>query len=184
MLSEKGVRAEEAVLVVIDIQEKLFPLIHEKERVLENVLKLIRAAKAMKIPIILTEQYPIGLGRTIPEIINELEGVKPIEKKSFSCFGSDEFRDAVIESTARYLIIVGIETHICINQTALDALEMGYAPVVVEDATGTRKAGDHETAIRKLSDNDVLVESAEMVIYEALESAENRVFKEILKIIK
>ncbi len=184
MLSEKGIRAEEALLLVIDIQEKLFPLIHEKETVMENTVKLIRAAKAMKIPVLLTEQYPRGLGRTMPEIMSELEGIKPIEKRSFSCFGSDEFRDAVTESAARYLVITGIETHICINQTAFDAQDMGYTPVVIEDATGTRRPGDHETAIRKLSDNGILVESAEMTIYEALESAENRAFKEVLKIIK
>ncbi len=185
MLSEKGARPEESLLLIIDYQEKLFPGVDERyrKRILDAVPKLIRAAKILGIPVIHTEQYPKGLGRTIPEISEYLEG-KAIEKSAFSCFGSDEFRDAVVESAARYLIIAGIETHICVNQTAFDAVDMGYTAVLVEDGSGSRKTDDHETAVRKMENNGVLVESSEMIIYEWLESAKNRNFKKILDIVK
>ena len=185
MLSERGARREESLLVIIDFQEKLFPSVDERyrKRILRSLPLLIDAAKTMGIPVIYTEQYPRGLGRTIPEITSRLDG-KPIEKTSFSCFGSDEFRDAVVESTARYLIIAGIETHICVNQTVFDAMDMGYTPILVEDASGSRRESDHNTAIRKMESNGVLVESAEMVIYEWLESARSREFRKVLELIK
>jgi len=185
MISEKGARAEESLLVIIDYQEKLFPVVDERyrKRILERIPRLIESAKTLGIPVIYTEQYPRGLGRTIPEIAEHLPG-RPIEKTSFSCFGSERFRDAVVESTARYLIIAGIETHICVNQTAFDAMDMGYTPILVEDGTGSRNTDDHETAIRKMENNGVLVESSEMIIYEWLESAGNKNFKKILEIVK
>ena len=185
MISEKGARSDESVLVIIDVQERLFPSIDEryKERIISSLKKLIGSAKALGIPIIYTEQYPKGLGKTIPEISALLDS-EPIEKTSFSCFGSEEFKDAIAESMARYLIIAGIESHICVNQTAFDAMELGYTPILVEDATGTRNPSDHETAMEKMRSNGILVESAEMIIYEWLESAKNRKFKEILEIIK
>ena len=185
MISEKGARANESALIIVDIQEKLISSIHEERReiIVKNTEKLIRSAEILGIPIIYTEQYPKGLGRTISEI-SSLIKERPIEKRSFSCFGSEDFKDAVAESMARYLIIAGIESHICVNQTVFDALELGYTPIVVEDATGSRNKRDHETAMMKFSSSGVLVESTEMIIYEWLESAENRKFKEILEIIK
>jgi nicotinamidase-related amidase len=185
MISEKGARSDESVLVVIDIQERLFPSIDEryKERIISSVRKLIESAKVLGIPTIHTEQYPKGLGKTIPEISELLEN-NPIEKTGFSCFSSEEFKDAIADSMARYVIITGIESHICVNQTAFDAMELGYTPIVVEDATGTRNPDNHLTAMEKFRSNGILVESAEMVIYEWLEDAKNRKFKEVLEIIK
>ncbi len=185
MLSEKGARAEESLLVVVDFQEKLFPSIDEgfKKRILEGLPKLIESAKILGIPVIYTEQYPKGLGKTVGEIGKHLDG-KAIEKRSFSCFGSQKFMDAVLESSARYLIIAGIETHICVNQTVFDALDMGYTPILVEDCSGSRRTSDHETALRKMENGGVLIESSEMVIYEWLESAGNVRFKKILELVK
>jgi len=185
MLGEKGARAEESLLVIIDFQEKLFPSVDEKYRksILEKLPKLIESAKILGIPVIYTEQYPRGLGHTITDISSKLKG-KPIEKTSFSCFGSSEFTDRVVESAARYLIIAGIETHICVNQTVFDALGMGYTPIIVEDCSGSRGTSDHETAIRKMENNGVIVESSEMIIYEWLESAGNRNFKKVLDVVK
>lgn len=185
MLSEKGARAEESLLLIIDFQERLFPGIDEAYRktILDRVPALIDAAKILKIPVIHTEQYPKGLGHTIPEISGHLDG-KPIEKTSFSCFGSEEFMDAVVESAARYLIIAGIETHICVNQTAFDSLDMGYTPIIVSDGTGSRRPTDHERALRKMESNGILVESSEMIIYEWLESARKKEFKRVLEVVK
>ncbi len=176
---------EESLLVLIDFQERLFPSVDERyrKRILDSVPKLAKAAKILGIPVIHTEQYPKGLGKTIPDIAKHLD-TKPIEKSSFSCFGSEKFRDAVVESTARYLIIAGIETHICVNQTVFDSMDMGYTPILVEDATGSRRTSDHEIAVRKMENNGVLVESSEMLIYEWLESAGNRNFKRILELVK
>ena len=185
MISEKGARAHESALVIIDVQDKLFRSIDGRYRptIIGSISKLIRSARILGIPVIHTEQYPKGLGRTVPELASLLNN-DAIEKLSFSCFGSEEFKDAVTESMARYLIITGIETHICVNQTAFDAMEYGYTPIVVEDGTGSRRPNLHENAIRKMESNGILVESHEMIIYEWLESAENRKFRDVLEIIK
>jgi nicotinamidase-related amidase len=175
---------EKSVLAIIDVQEKLFPLIYEKEKALENIRKLIQFAKILGMPIILTEQYPKGLGRTISEIKEILYDAKLIEKVEFSCFGSEKFRDALRDLGVKNLIIAGIETHICIAQTAIEGVSNGYRVCVVSDATSSRRLEDKNIAIERMKQNNVIVASTEMLIYELLRAAGTREFQETLKLIK
>lgn len=182
---KKGlISRENAVLVVIDVQEKLFPLISGKEKVLENIQRLIQFAKIINIPVILTEQYPKGLGSTIQEIRNLIPDVAVIEKVEFSCFGSERFREIVRELNAKLLIIVGVEAHICIMQTAIEGVEEGFRVCVVSDATSSRNIEDKEIALERMKENGVIVASTEMLIYEVLKKAGTQEFRETLKLIK
>ncbi|MEM1606988.1 MAG: hydrolase [Candidatus Bathyarchaeia archaeon] len=175
---------ENVVLVVIDVQEKLFPLISGKEKVLENIQRLIRFARIINVPIILTEQYPKGLGSTIREIKDLIPDVTVIEKIEFSCFGSDRFREVIKGLNADSLIIVGIETHICVMQTAIEGVEEGFRVCVVSDATSSRNVEDKEIALERMKESGVIVASSEMLIYEVLRRAGTKEFKEALKLIK
>ena len=175
---------EGTVLIIIDVQEKLFSHMAEKEQVAENVAKLIRFAEIMKMPLILTEQYPKGLGRTIPVIRQLLPRKQPIEKIEFSCFESEKFKEALAKLQARTLIIAGIEAHICVVQTAIEGLCSGYNVCVVEDAVSSRKLSDKATAIERMRQSGVTIVSTEMLMYELLKKAGTPEFKETLKLIK
>ncbi|MCS7120321.1 MAG: hydrolase [Nitrososphaerota archaeon] len=172
------------VLVIIDMQEKLIAKIAEKDLLIENVKKLISFARIMNIPIVLTEQYPKGLGGTIPEIKTLLLDVEPIEKVEFSCFKSAKFAETLREINARTLIISGIEAHICVMQTALDGLIRGYRPCVVYDAVSSRRLEDKEVAINRMRQCGVTIATTEMLMYEILEKAGTQEFKEALKLVK
>ncbi|MEM2961021.1 MAG: hydrolase [Candidatus Bathyarchaeia archaeon] len=172
------------VLVVIDVQEKLFPLIFDRERILENIKKIVQFARIIKIPIILTEQYPRGLGGTIPELRGLIPGVLPIEKVEFSCFSSENFRERLREINAKTLILVGIETHICIMQTSIEGISDGYRICVVSDATSSRNIEDKNVAVERMRQSGVTVTSTEMLIYELLRKAGTQEFREALKLVK
>ena len=116
---------ENTVLVAIDFQERLFPAMHEKEKLLRQVVKLIQGIQVMEIPMILTEQYPKGLGPTLPEITELLPDIKPIEKTCFSCCDSEAFRNALEASGRKQVLVCGIEAHICVYQTAFALARAG-----------------------------------------------------------
>jgi nicotinamidase-related amidase len=184
MSNEGLISREGTVLVIIDVQEKLFPLIFEKEKILNNILKLIRFAKIINMPVVLTEQYPKGLGQTIPEIKEIIPEIKPIEKVEFSCFGSEKFRLLLKDLRAKTLIISGIETHICVAQTSLEGLSSGYKICVISDATSSRKLEDKNVALERMRQSGIIVASTEMIIYELLRAAGTQEFREALKLIK
>ncbi|MEM2129243.1 MAG: hydrolase [Candidatus Bathyarchaeia archaeon] len=183
-MSTKLMSKDEPILIIIDVQEKLFTHIAEKETVLENLEKIIKFMYIIKIPIIITEQYPKGLGPTVPEVKNLISDFKPIEKLEFSCFGSQEFRKALEKTGKKTLILAGIEAHICVTQTAIEGLENGYKIYVVEDATSSRNLQDKTTAINRMRQNGAIIISTEMLIYELLKKAGTLEFKETLKLIK
>ena len=172
---------ERAVLVVIDVQERLAPRIEGIDDVLKSCVKLIKACRIMGIPIIATEQ--VKLGDTVGEIRSVLNS-EPIRKVSFSCCGSEEFVKA-LKSTGRDLcVLCGIEAHICVLQTALDLLKMGYDVMVAVDCIGSRRRIDKEVAVMRMVSEGVRVTTAEMFIYEAMRSADVDFFREVLQIIK
>ncbi len=183
-MSTELISKEGAIIIVIDIQEKLFPKMARKEELIRNVEKLIRFAGIMKIPILLTEQYPKGLGRTIVEVKNILPKVKPIEKVEFSCLRSEKFKEAIEKLGAKTLIITGIETHICVTQTALDGVKKGYRVCVVRDAVTSRSLDDESLALERMRQCGVTIVSTEMLIYEMLGKAGTPEFKEALKLVK
>jgi isochorismate hydrolase len=168
-------------LVVIDMQERLLPVIAEKESVIENVLKLVTFAPIIGLPIILTEQQ--NLGETTPEIRAELNDIKPITKLEFDCFESRAFAEQIRHMNRNTLIIAGIEAHICVAQTALHALA-DHAVHVVSDAISSRSPHNHKVALDRMAKNGVTITSTEMVIYELLGKAGTDQFREALKLVK
>ena len=179
----KLITREGAALIVIDVQEKLLPQIIEKEKLVENIVKLIKFANIINIPIILTEQYPKGLGHTITEIKEILPDLLPIEKTTFNCFGSEKFNEQLSEINISTLIVVGIETHVCINQTALSGID-NFKVCVISDAVSSRTKENWHIGLERIKQNGAIISSTEMVMYELLRDAKTKEFKESLELLK
>jgi nicotinamidase-related amidase len=177
-------KKEETVLVVIDVQTMLWEVIFEKERVLSQNKKLIEAFKIFDLPIILTEQYPLGMGRTHPEILELLKETEKFEKLSFSCLKKDEFSQKLFSLKRKQIVLTGIESHICVLQTAYDLLEKNFSVFIPYDGVSSRKKTDWENALQRLQKEGVIIGSVESFIFELLESADTPLFRKILKIVK
>ncbi|MEE9151122.1 MAG: hydrolase [Thermoplasmata archaeon] len=175
---------DNAVLIVVDVQEKLLPYVADKEKVTENLRLLIRFADIMDIPIVLTEHYPKGLGVTVPKIKEVLKEYEPIEKVIFSCFGSEKFKSKLKELGVKRLMLSGIESHICIEQTSLDAVSQGYEVHVIADAISSRTPRNLEIGLEKMRQFGAVISSTEMAMYEIMERADTKEFKEVLKLVK
>ncbi len=174
---------DETVLVVIDVQGKLAQLMHEKESLFENLSRLIRGAGVLGLPILVTEQNPQGLGPTIAE----LSGLLPprrIPKVAFSCCGEAAFVAALEAAGRRQVLIAGIETHICVYQTAADLLALGCEVHVVADAVSSRTARNRDIGLEKMKAAGAQVTSVETALFELLKVAEGDRFKALLKIVK
>jgi len=172
---------DDSLLVIIDMQERLFPVMAEKERIHENVIKLVKFSRIMGLPVLVTEQQK--LGDTIPEIKEELTDVEPIEKVEFDCFCSDLFNEKLTQMNRKSLIIAGIEAHICVTQTALHGLS-DYKVHVVSDAISSRSLHNWEISLRRMGQSGVIITSTEMVIYELLGKAGTDTFREVLQLVK
>lgn len=175
-----------AALLVIDVQEKLWPYIFDKEQVLKRMVQAIRVAGALEIPILVAEQYTKGLGTTIPEIasaLKEAEAAAPIEKVSFSCFDEPAFMDAVEASGIDTLAVLGIETHVCVLQTALQALDEGMDVVLLAEATGSRDPRHKDEAVTRIRESGAIVGSVEMFAFEMMRTAKHPAFRTVRKII-
>jgi nicotinamidase-related amidase len=169
-----------SVLVVIDVQERLYPSIHDHERMLGRIELLLTAANLMKIPVILTEQYPKGLGNTVEEIRRLLPGISPIEKMDFSCLPAPGFKERLValhKEHREQIVLMGIETHICVTQTALDLAAQGERVIVVADATSSRRPTDAQTALQRLRQNGLSITTSESVVFEWLRRAGTEEFK-------
>lgn len=172
----------DSVLLVIDLQEKLIKHIQRAEEILRESARLIRACKILGVPMIVTEQ--VKLGETVGEIRKLIDDFKPIQKSSFSCVKCENFVKELEKLKPRRCIIVGIEAHICVLQTALDLLERGYEVQVALDCIGSRKPIDRDVAIKRMIQRGVIPTTAETVIYELLETAKHERFKEVLEVVK
>ena len=175
------IRREECVLVIIDAQERLMPVISNKTEVTDNIVRLARFARIVGIPVIVTEQEKLGW--TLPEIRDCLAEYSPVSKVHFNCFGCDDFRDRVARLGKRTLILTGVEAHICVTQTAL-----GCAPSctahVVSDAVSSRAPANREVAIKRMTQSGAVLTSTEMFIYEILEKAGTDEFRAALPLVK
>jgi nicotinamidase-related amidase len=181
------VQRENVSLVVIDMQERLMNAIPEgkRESAIKNAAVLIETAKAFEMPITVTEQYPRGLGPTIPEIRDCIgDGFKPIEKVVFSCARSPEFNLAIEETHKRQALICGIETHVCVLQTVIDMVNNGYVLYVPADAVASRKELDWEKGISLIEKAGAVVGTTEAFIFQLLERAGTEDFKKISKLLK
>ncbi len=185
MAADTVLRPESTALVVIDLQEKLVPAIDGADAVLTNTHKLLELAKILGLPTFLTTQYAKGLGPTVPEIA-AATSAEPLDKVCFSCFGHQPFIDAVADRMPddASLLIAGVETHICVLQTALGAAAAGYDVHVAADAVGARAAASHQLGIERMRHAGVVISSVEMAIYELLGDAKRAEFKQMLPFLK
>jgi nicotinamidase-related amidase len=177
------IRAKSA-LTVIDVQERLLPTIFEAERVVQNTVRLIKGARVLGIPILITEQYKKGLGATVPAIAAEIQGLKQMEKIAFSACGAAGFEKALKPKKVTDVILCGIEAHVCVSQTCLDLLDKGFRVFVVVDATSSRTTENHFIAVERMRDAGAIVVSTELVLFELLQKAGTDEFKQILALVK
>jgi len=175
---------DKTLLLVIDYQQKLLAAFKNPDEFLQNCVMMIRFAKILDLPIIWTEQYPKGLGATTDHVKAELSPLEPIEKLSFSCFGEPAFIRALAGQPRDQLMVCGIETHICVEQTVLDGIESGYRPHVVSDACGSRTEQDHEMGLRKMEAAGAVLTTSEMAMYEIMGGSDAKEFREVLKLVK
>lgn len=175
---------DKAAGLIIDMQERLFPFISEKEKLVKNVQVLIEGLRILGIPLFVTEQYPKGLGSTIDSIASVTGGVERHVKTAFSCCDEPTFMEDLALSGRDYAIIAGIESHICVMQTALDMLAHGMHPVVVEDCVSSRNLNDKAIAIERMRRAGVIITTMESILFELLRYSGTENFKMISKLIK
>ncbi len=173
-----------AVLIMIDFQGNLAQAMFDKENVFANNVRLIRGFQALNLPMVVTEQIPSKLGPTIMQLAQELHGVEPIAKESFSCWTNEVFREHLESLTRRHVILTGIECHICVYQTALDLMQNGYAVHLVADAVSSRTPENKQVGIDAIRAAGGQITSTEMVLFELLRTAADPKAKEIFKIVK
>ncbi len=175
-----------AVLVVVDVQEKLVPAMSEKQRVkvTDNCIHLIEAAKLLNIPIVVTEQYSKGLGPTISEIKDVIPDYEPLEKVTFDCCRGEGFLEKVASLNKKQIILTGMETHVCVLQTCLSLLKEGYTVHLVSNAVCSRKKEDYLAGREMMRDAGAVINCTETVLFQLLEIAGTPEFKAISKRIK
>ena len=184
--SARFLRPYTTALIVVDMQQKLMPVIADARPVIGSAKKLLAAAQILNVPTLLTTQYEKGLGSTVPEIAAASVGVETIDKTTFGCFGSQDFRDtlAARRGPGSTLILAGVEAHICVMQTALGAIEAGYSVHIAVDAVGSRTPEDRLVGLERMRDAGAVLTSAETAIYELLEDSSREEFKRMLPILK
>src|SRR5579864_4906779 len=185
-IARRPLAAERCVLIVIDIQEKLLAPIFQREQLVRNSQLLIRATGILKIPTLASTQYAKGLGQTVPEIASLLAGTEAIDKTMFSCFGSDAFCTLLkrLPGSRNTLLLCGMESHICVTQTALAALREGYLVHVASDAVSSRTEWNWKIGLERMRAAGAVISSTEMMIYELMRSSSSAAFKELLPHLK
>jgi nicotinamidase-related amidase len=175
---------DEALLVIVDIQERLAAVMVDRERVVSNTIHLIETAKLLHIPILLTEQYPKGLGRTVSEIREALPSYEPFEKMAFGCCGEKGFLRSLAASGKKKVILAGMETHVCVLQTCVGLLKERYVVHVVGDAVCSRTPENYKTGIAFMRDAGAVITGTETVLFQLLEKAGTEEFKVLSKRIR
>lgn len=185
-IARRPLEADQCALIVVDIQEKLLPPIFQKEQLVKNSQLLIRLAGILKIPALMTTQYAKGLGGTVPEIASLLPETQAIDKHMFSCFGSDVFCSVLkrLPGNRNTVLVCGMESHICVTQTALGALREGYIVHVASDAVSSRTEWNWKIGLERMRAAGAVISSTEMMIYELLRSSGAPAFKELLPYLK
>lgn len=175
---------EDTLLVVIDVQEKLVAAMHEKDAVVTGNAKMVQGAKILGIPIVFTEQNPKGLGPTVSPVAENLGGIPPITKLSFSSCGEPGFMKAVEAFKRKQVLITGIECHVCVYQTAADLVSRGYEVQVVADAVSSRTPENKAVGLERCKLSGATITSVETALFELLKVAEGDRFKQMLKVVK
>ena len=178
------INRDKTLFVVIDFQEKLMPVMHNKEVLEDKVCRLAEGMKVLGIPHIVTQQYTRGIGETIPSIAEAIGEFEPIDKTSFSCMRNEEFARQLREAGKRDIVVCGIEAHICVLQTVLELLDAGYNVYVAVDGMSSRAANDYLWAAERMETAGAIVTTYEAILYELLGDAKSEGFKEVSKIVK
>ena len=178
------IQKENTAGLVIDIQERLYPHIHEHEAIARNTGILIEGLKVLGVPVLVTQQYTRGLGPTIPGLLDLIRGFTVIEKTAFSCCDEPEFIRTLAETHKQYILIAGIESHVCVLQTVIDLVERGYQPVLVEDCVSSRNANDKSTSVHRMRKEGAIVSSYESILFELCRYSGTDEFKSISKLVK
>jgi nicotinamidase-related amidase len=175
---------ENSICIVIDIQERLFPVMANKEGLLKNCQTLISGFNELMLPVIVTQQYTKGLGNTVPEITDCIPNFKYIEKTAFSCYDEPTFVENIEEFNVQNVIICGIESHVCVMQTAIDLKEAGYRPIVVADCISSRSEQNKMLAIERFKHEGIMAVSCESILFELVRDTASAHFKAISKLVK
>ncbi|PIE33121.1 hydrolase [candidate division KSB3 bacterium] len=171
-------------IILIDVQIRLMRVMHDREHVLDHLQQLVKGARALQLPILWAEQNPDGLGTTIPELTELLTDNQPIVKRCFSCCGQHQFVQQLRDIRRKQLLLAGIETHVCVYQTAMDLHHMGYEVQIVTDAVSSRTPENKQIGLERMKEAGMLLTSTEMALFELLRLAEGPQFKDILNIVK
>ncbi len=174
----------DAMVAMVDIQANHYPTVARGEETLERMVRFVRASRVLDVPVIWTEHYPRAFGPTLPPMADALAGLEAIPKTDFGCFGEARFAEAVEASERSCLVLVGSETHICIAQTALMALDRNMDVVVLADCVTARGELDHDVALQRLARAGATITTWEALVYEWMKRAGHPRFKQVLPIVK
>lgn len=182
--NDRILKRDTSALLLIDIQEKILPVMDKSSLVIKNSLKLIKGFKILNIPIFYTEQYPKGLGNTSSTLLKELEGLSAIQKMTFSCAGAGNLFPRLKDNNALQVVVAGIESHVCVQQTVLDLLANEFQVNVAVDAISSRNELDYTTAINRMRHHGAEITTTEAILFELLNVCGTEEFKQISKIVK
>jgi len=178
------IESNKTQVLIVDIQEKLFPHMDKQKQLFSKIIKLIQGLKLFKIPFILNEQYPKGIGNTIAPIKELLIKEKTYEKTSFSCCKNLTTMEKIRDNNKKFVIVFGIEAHVCVMQSVLDLLENNFIPILVTDCISSRNPYDKKIAIKRMENAGAILATYESILFELCSDAKNDVFKDISKIVK
>ena len=175
---------KKTALLIIDLQEVILPVINNYQKIIDNTIKLIKGFKILGLQIYFTEQYPKGLGSTHKAIADELSNLKPFDKMSFSCSGASELFNNFKKKNLSQIVICGVESHVCVQQTVLDLIENKFQVNLAADAVSSRKEVDYNTSLDRMRFHGCEITSTEAILFELLNVCGTDQFKAISKIIK
>ncbi len=174
---------ESSILLVVDVQGNLAGLVHESEELIRTLQILIRGMRLLEVPLLWTEHFSLFLGRTVEELARTLAPAEPLHKMSFSCMKEERVAKAVEESGRNRVILAGIETHVCIYQTARDLLEKGYDVTIAEDAVSSRRENDKRVSLERSRELGAHIATTEMILFDLFESSEHPRYEELIRLV-
>lgn len=183
-MSEYLISKEDAAAVLVDVQAKMMPAVYDGAGLEQRIVKAVQILRLLDVPILVTQHYTRGLGETTPAVAEALGSFSPVEKITFSCMHTPEFAETLKKSNRKSVILFGVETHVCIQQTALMMKERGYHVFLPVDLTESRFPLDRETALKRMYQSGITLTTSESLYFELMQSATHPHFKEISRIIK
>ncbi|MDR0327971.1 MAG: hydrolase [Planctomycetaceae bacterium] len=184
-LMHQRLSPESSLLVIIDVQERLLPAVQNQQQVVFNIRRLLEGARILSVPVIVSEQYPQGLGNTVKELAPYIpEGTAVLPKKSFSVYDDERLRTAIDTHQRSQIILCGVETHVCVLQSAFDLQRAGKEVYVVADAVASRFVDDMNMALRRFDSTGIVVTTTESLLFEWCRTAEHPQFKEVSRLAK